>query len=186
MSTLLVLFIGAQEICSLACELCTNGWEKGHMPFVKVVEGWLVYNFPIYHWDHFSSKIWRKTGSNRAKWNPNRAVAPGVRAHVRRHARGHAGPNRRLTGHDRRSTPATAGPKALHRRSHPTLHRHARTLTGRAKLTCADRPTASPPYPGPARARRRPVCRTPAIPRPTSRLASTWYPSYASTASSRP
>jgi hypothetical protein len=27
----------------------------------------LVYNFPIYRLDHFSSKIWRKTVSNRAK-----------------------------------------------------------------------------------------------------------------------
>jgi hypothetical protein len=85
----------------------------------------LIYNFPFYRLDHFSSKIWRKTGSNRAKQNPNRAVAPGVRAHARRRARGHAGPNRRLTGHDRRNTPVTAGPKAFHRRSHPTLHRHA-------------------------------------------------------------
>jgi hypothetical protein len=65
------LFTGAQEISNLACDLCTNGWEKGHTPFVKVVEGWLIYNFPIYRLDHFSSKIWRKTGSNRAKWNSN-------------------------------------------------------------------------------------------------------------------
>jgi hypothetical protein len=78
-----LLFTGAQKTTDLAWELCTNGWEKGHTPFVKVVEGWLTYNYPIYHLDHFSSKIWRKTISNRAKRNSNRAG----RAHARDVAR---------------------------------------------------------------------------------------------------
>jgi hypothetical protein len=51
--------------------------------------------------------------------------APGVRARARRRARGHAGPHRRLTGHDLRSTAATSGPKAFPRRLHPILHCHA-------------------------------------------------------------
>jgi hypothetical protein len=79
-------------------------------------------------------------------------AAPRVRAHAQRRARGHAGPHRRPTGHDCWSTAAIAGPKASHRRSHPTLCRHAHTLTGRAKPTCAAQPTTLPPYPGSARA----------------------------------
>jgi hypothetical protein len=77
--------------------------------------------------------------------------APRVRAHARRRACGHARPRHWLTEHDRRSTAATAGPKASHQRSHPTR----RTLTGHAKPTCAAQPTALTSYPGSARARRR-------------------------------
>jgi hypothetical protein len=81
--------------------------------------------------------------------------APRVRAHSRRRARGHARPRHRSTGHDHRSTVATAGPMASHRNSHPTLSSTRRTLTGRAKPTCAAQPTALPSYLSSARARRR-------------------------------
>jgi hypothetical protein len=60
------LFTGAQEICNLAYEFCTNGCEKGHTPFVKVVEGSVVYNFDIQTLGHFSWKNWRKLRLNRA------------------------------------------------------------------------------------------------------------------------
>jgi hypothetical protein len=39
------LFIGAQELCILACVLCTIGREKYHLAFVEVVAGHVVYNF---------------------------------------------------------------------------------------------------------------------------------------------
>jgi hypothetical protein len=80
--------------------------------------------------------------------------APGVRARARRRARGHARPHRRLTGYDRRSTAATAGPKAFHRRSHPILHCHALHAHG---------PRETDP--------RRPANGVAAVPRPRARTS---------------
>jgi hypothetical protein len=56
-----LLFTGAQKTANLACYLWTVGQEKPYTAFVEVVEGWLIYNFPIYRLDHFSSKILRKS-----------------------------------------------------------------------------------------------------------------------------
>jgi hypothetical protein len=53
------------------------------MPFTKVVEQCKIYNLGIQLFAHFSSKIWRKSRSNRAKRNLNGAD----RAHVRDVAR---------------------------------------------------------------------------------------------------
>jgi hypothetical protein len=54
------------------------------MPFTKVVEKCKIYNFGIQLFAHFSSKIWRKSRSNRAKQNLNGAD----RDHARDVARG--------------------------------------------------------------------------------------------------
>jgi hypothetical protein len=62
------LFIGAQKTAILASKLCKNGWEKGHTPFVKVVEGQEIYNFAIRCLDHFCSTLWRFARSKRATW----------------------------------------------------------------------------------------------------------------------
>jgi hypothetical protein len=44
-----------------------NNWsKKPYTAFVEVVEVKLIYNFPIYRLDHFSSKILRKSELNRA------------------------------------------------------------------------------------------------------------------------
>jgi hypothetical protein len=61
------LFTGAQETANLAFFLCTNGGEKDPTPFTKVVEQYKIYNFGVQRFAYFSSKIWRKTCSNRVK-----------------------------------------------------------------------------------------------------------------------
>jgi hypothetical protein len=53
------LFIDAQKSAILASNLCTNGWEKPHTPFVKVAEGSEISNFAIYLKVHFSWKFLR-------------------------------------------------------------------------------------------------------------------------------
>jgi hypothetical protein len=81
--------------------------------------------------------------------------APRVPAHARRRVRGHARPRHWPTGHDRRSTAATAGPKAsTDVRTQPTIATR-RTLAGHTKPTCAAQPMVLPPYPSSTRARRR-------------------------------
>jgi hypothetical protein len=138
-----LLFTSAQEISTLACELCTNGWEKGLTPFVKVVEGWLIYNFPIYRLDHFSSKNWRKTSSNRAKRNsngPTRATRATSRATPSRCTDPPPGARTPRPASDRRSvrgvlvTVARYGWRSLGSRPAP-----------RVPLSTAGRRTASPP-----------------------------------------
>jgi hypothetical protein len=56
-----LLFIGAQKIATLACNLCKNGGEKDPTPFAKVVEDQEIYNFGIQMFVHYSSIFWRKT-----------------------------------------------------------------------------------------------------------------------------
>jgi hypothetical protein len=93
-----LLFIGAQKSVILACNLCTNGWEKGHTPFVKVVEDQEIYNFAIHCLDHFCSTFWSFGRSNRATWkcfwHPALRSVPCDVGHqaVCRHRRPHRGP----------------------------------------------------------------------------------------------
>jgi hypothetical protein len=42
-----------------------NPWRKHPRAFVKVVEGSEIYNFPIDHIVHFSSKFWSYARPNR-------------------------------------------------------------------------------------------------------------------------
>jgi hypothetical protein len=70
-----VLFIGARKPPNWHAICAKNGWEKPHTPFVEVVEGYEIYNFPIIHLVHFSWKSWRKTqskGASRNGFSPGR------------------------------------------------------------------------------------------------------------------
>jgi hypothetical protein len=103
----------------------------------------LVYNFPIYRLDHFSSKNWRESCWNGATRNWN-----------------HAGSQPRATScaWPRRAAPPADRTRLLEHRYDRRSQRFCtdiRTqsvlatrcmLTGRAKPSCAGQPTASPPY----------------------------------------
>jgi hypothetical protein len=147
------LFTSAQEICNLAYEFCTNGLEKGHTPFVKVVEGSVVHNFGIQTLGHFSWKNWRKSRLNR----DTRIWTASVRAHARRRALGRVGraADRAWTTVprcDRRSQglvptfapiptlPRATRSRATRNRLTPTHQRHRRRTRPHAR-------TSSPPMP---------------------------------------
>jgi hypothetical protein len=93
------LFTGAQKTANLAYDLCTIGWEKGHTPFVKVVEGQEIYNFAFHYLDHFCSTFWRFSQSNRAAWKSFAGTGALERAGradaARRPRRGPSGPGHR-------------------------------------------------------------------------------------------
>jgi hypothetical protein len=59
-----LLFTGTKWHSNFGCNLCKNCWEKHHRAFVKVVEGSVIYNFPIHHLVHFYSNFWRFSRSN--------------------------------------------------------------------------------------------------------------------------
>jgi hypothetical protein len=124
------------------------------MPFTKVVEQYEIYNFSIIHLVHFCSEISSLGISNRTKSNSTRcqrhAFAP-TRDVVRVATPG------RATG--RPGTAAGAPLRPPVPRPHTDVRTQPsvttrRTLTGRAKPTCAAQPTALPSYPGSTRARR--------------------------------
>jgi hypothetical protein len=54
-STLAVTVHQRPENSHVGMQFVHNRLEKGHTPFVKVVEGCLIYNFPIQTFVHFSS-----------------------------------------------------------------------------------------------------------------------------------
>jgi hypothetical protein len=82
-------------------------------------------------------------------------AAPRVRAHARRRARGPTGSRRQPTGHDRRCTAATTGPKASHRRSHPILFCHTPHTHGTRETDLSRLANGVAAVPRPARACRR-------------------------------
>jgi hypothetical protein len=68
--------------------LCKIRWEKHHTAFVKLAEGSEIYNFPIYYFVNFYTKILRKTRSDVA--SPTRwAEPPCPRRHPRSSAPAH-------------------------------------------------------------------------------------------------
>jgi hypothetical protein len=76
--------------------LCKNRWEKHHSAFVKVVEGSKIYNFPIHHLVHFSSKFGRKSCSKCPKlkrFRHRNATSRAPRDRTRRASRGRAPPD---------------------------------------------------------------------------------------------
>jgi hypothetical protein len=124
------------------------------MPFTKVVEQYDIYNFSIFQLVDFCSEISSFDISNRAKSNSTRC-----QRHAFMPTRDimHVATPGRATG--RPGTTARAPLRPLVPRP-PTDVRTQysfatrRTLMGRVKPTCAAQPTALPPYPDSARARR--------------------------------
>jgi hypothetical protein len=125
------------------------------MPFTKVAEQYEIYNFSIIHLVHFCSEISSLGISNKAKSNSTRcqryAFAP-TRDVVRVATPGRATSRPGTTAGAPLRPPVPRPPTDV--RTQPSIATR-RTLTGRAKPTCAAQPTALPPYPDSARARRR-------------------------------
>jgi hypothetical protein len=67
-----LLFTRTEWHSKFGSNLCEIRWEKHHRAFVKVVEDSEIYNFPIHHLVHFSSKLGEKLGQSDLSWN-NRA-----------------------------------------------------------------------------------------------------------------
>jgi hypothetical protein len=130
-----LLFIGTQKSAILACNLCTTGWEKGHTPFVKVVEDQEIFNFAIDCLGHFCSTFWSFGWSNRATWkhfgHPALQSVPrnvGCQAVCHRR-RPHRGPGMDAEApREPRSTRRGIGRHA-HRLPPPSRSRHASTVT---------------------------------------------------------
>jgi hypothetical protein len=137
-----LLFIGAQKSAILACNLCTNGWEKGHTPFVKVVEDPKIYNFAIHCLDHFCSTFWSFGRSNGATWK--RFWHPALRSMPRdvrhqavcRRRRPHRGPGTDAEApREPRGTCRGIG-WCAHRLPPPSRSRHASTVTAPPSQSC--------------------------------------------------
>jgi hypothetical protein len=137
-----VLFTSAQKTTNLACNLCKNGWEKGHTPFLEVGEDQEIYNFPFYTLVHYSSIFWRQIRSKRVRLNWFWLVAlQSATAALR------------LAGPARWARPQSAGPRTVDPApctAPPALPRLHASRVERSVATprrpCAAQPTASPPY----------------------------------------
>jgi hypothetical protein len=62
-----LLFTETWRHSKFGCNFVQNLLRKHHAAFVKVVEGSEIYNFPIYHFVHFYSKILRKNPVKRCQ-----------------------------------------------------------------------------------------------------------------------
>jgi hypothetical protein len=96
-----------QKTANLASLLCTIGGEKDPMPFTKVVEQCMIYNFGVETLDHFCWKKLRKTRSMEGSLNCFCLDAQSAPSR-RRHAHPRQGPS----GPARRDRPASGGPCA--------------------------------------------------------------------------